>query len=66
MKKVAAKKLEISEAVSHLAVLSAVVVVSLPLLLGDQLTEVLSNLARQGASSIEGFAYSVLMFFGLG
>jgi hypothetical protein len=66
MKKVAAKKLDISAGISNLAVLSAVVVVSLPLLLGDQLTEVLSNLARQGAILIEGFANSVLMFLGLG
>ena len=66
MKKVVAKKLDISTGVSNLAVFSAVVVVSLPLILGDQLTEVLSNVARQGASVIEGFANSVLMFLGLG
>jgi hypothetical protein len=63
MKKVAAKKLEISDAVSNLAIFSAVVVVSLPLLLGDQLTEVLSKLAREGAITIEGFANSVLRLF---
>jgi hypothetical protein len=65
MKKVAVKKLEISEAVSHLAVISAVVVVSLPLLLGDQLPEVLSKVARDCAGMIEGFANSVLIFLGL-
>ena len=64
MKKVAVKKLEISEAVSNLAILSAVGVASLPLLLGDKLPEVLSNVARQGASAVEGFANSVLMFLG--
>ena len=46
--------------------LSAVFVVSLPLLLGDQLTDVLSKAARQGASAIEGLANSVLMFLGIG
>ncbi len=66
MKKVAVKKLEISEAVSNLAILSAVGVVSLPLLLGDQLTDVLSKAARQGASLVEGLANSVLMFLGIG
>jgi len=65
MKKVAVKKLEISEAVSHLAILSAVVVASLPLLLGDDLVVVLSKVAREGASVVEGFANSVLMFLGL-
>ena len=63
MKKVAAKKLEISEAVSHLAVLSAVVVVSLPLLLGDQLPVVASKLLNEGASTIEAFANSFLRLF---
>ena len=66
MKKVAVKKLEISEAVSNLGILSAAGVASLPLLLGDQLTEVLSKLAREGASVIEGFGNSLLMFLGLG
>ncbi len=66
MKKVAVKKLEISEAVSNLAILSAVGVVSLPLLLGDELVVVLSKVAREGASLIEGFANFVLMFLGLG
>lgn len=66
MKKVAVKKLDISAGISNLAVFSAVVVVSLPLLLGDQLTDVLSNVARQCASLVEGFANSVLMFLGIG
>jgi hypothetical protein len=65
MKKVAVKKLEISEAISYLAILSAVVVASLPLLLGDDLVVVLSKAAREGASVIEGFGNSVLMFLGL-
>ncbi len=63
MKKVAVKKLDFSAAISNLAVLSAVVVVSLPLLLGDQLTEVLSKAARQGASVIEGLADFVMRLF---
>ena len=66
MKKVAVKKLDVSSAISNLAILSAAVVVSLPLLLGDKLTEVLSKVAREGAIVIEGSANSVLMFVGLG
>jgi hypothetical protein len=63
MKKVAVKKLDISAAISNLAVVSAVVVVSLPLLLGDQLVVVASKVANEGAILIEGFANSVLRFF---
>lgn len=60
MKKVAVKKLDISDAVSNLAVLSAVVVASLPLLLGDQLVVVASKAATEGASVIQGFADSLM------
>ncbi len=61
MKKVAVKKLDISAAISNLAVLSAVVVASLPLLLGDQLVVVASKVATESASVIQGFANSLLM-----
>ena len=61
MKKVAVKKLDISAVISNLVVLSAVVVASIPLLLGDKLVEVASNVAREGASVIHGFANSILL-----
>ncbi len=60
MKKVAVKKLDFSDAVSNLAVLSAVVVASLPLLLGDQLVVVVSNIVTEGESVIQGFADSLM------
>jgi len=63
MKKVAVKKLDISAGISNLAVLSAVVVVSLPLLLGDQLGVVLSKFATQGAGVIEEFGNFFLRLF---
>jgi hypothetical protein len=63
MKKVAVKKLDISAVISNLAVLSAAVVASLPMLLGDQLVVVASKVAREGASLIQEFANSFLMLF---
>ncbi len=61
MKKVAVKKLDISAAVSNLAVVLSAVVASLPLLLGDQLVEVASRIVTEGASVIQDFADSFLM-----
>ena len=61
MKKVAVKKLDISAGVSNLAVVLSAVVASLPLLLGDQLVEVASRIATEGASVIQDFADSFLM-----
>ena len=61
MKKVAVKKLDISAVISNLVVLSSVVVASVPSLLGDKLPEVASNVAREGASVIQGFANSLLL-----
>lgn len=63
MKKVAAKKLDISAGVSNLAVLSAVVVASLPLLLGDQLVVVATKVATEGAFLIQELANSFLRLF---
>lgn len=61
MKKVAEKKLDMSAAISTLAVLLSAVVTSLPLLLGDQLVEVASRIAMEGTSLIQGLANSFLM-----
>jgi len=63
MKKVAEKKLEISAGISNLAVFSAVIVASLPLLLGDQLVVVASKVANEGASLIQDLANSILGLF---
>jgi hypothetical protein len=60
MKKVAAKKLDMSAVISNLAVLSAVVLVSLPLLLGDQLGVVASKVANEGTIMIQELADSLL------
>lgn len=61
MKKVAVKTLDISAAISNLAVLSSALVASLPLLLGDQLVVVASKVAMEGAIVIQEFADSFLM-----
>ena len=63
MKKVAVKKFDMSAAVSNLAIFSAVVVVSLPLLLGDQLAVVVSNVAYEGSSLIQDLANSFVGLF---
>ena len=63
MKKVAVKKFDMSAAVSNLAIFSAVVVVSLPLLLGDQLGVVVSNVAYEGSSLIQDLANSFVGLF---
>lgn len=63
MKKVVAKKLDVSAVISNLAVFSAAIVVSLPLLLGDQLVVVASRVANGGASIIQDMANSVLALF---
>ena len=64
MKKVVAKKLDTSALISNLAIVSAVVVVSLPLMLGDQLGEVASKVANGGANMIQELANSFLGLFG--
>jgi hypothetical protein len=64
MKNVAVKKLDISDVVSNLAVLCAAVVVSLPLLLGDQLVVVVSKFVNEGAFMIQDLANSFLMLLG--
>ena len=63
MKKVAVKKFDMSAAVSNLAIFTAVVVVSLPLLLGDQLGVVVSNVAYEGSSLIQDLANSFVGLF---
>lgn len=63
MKKVAVKKFDMSAAVSNLAIFTAVVVVSLPLLLGDQLGIVVSNVAYEGSSLIQDLANSFVGLF---
>ena len=63
MKKVAVKKFDMSAAVSNLAVFTAVVVASLPLLLGDQLVIVVSNVAYEGSSLIQDLANSFVELF---
>ena len=63
MKKVAVKKLDISALISNLVILFAVVVACVPLLLGDHIVEVASNVAREGATVVEGFANSLLTLF---
>lgn len=62
MKKVAVKKLDVSGAISNLAILSAAVVASLPMLLGDKLVVVASRIASMGSSAIQGWANSLLMW----
>ena len=63
MKKVAVKQFDMSAAVSNLAIFTAVVVVSLPLLLGDQLGIVVSNVAYEGSSLIQDLANSFVGLF---
>lgn len=63
MKKVAVKKFDMSAAVSNLAIFTAVVVVSLPLLLGDQLGIVVSNVAYEGSSLVQDLANSFVGLF---
>ena len=63
MKKVAVKKFDMSATVSNLAIFTAVVVVSLPLLLGDQLSIVVSNVAYEGSNLIQDLANSFVGLF---
>jgi hypothetical protein len=63
MKKVVAKKLDTSAVISNLAIVCAVVVVSLPLLLGNQLGEIASKVANEGASLIQELGDSFLGLF---
>ena len=60
MKKVAVKKMDISALISNLVIVFSVAVASVPLLLGDQIVEVASNVAREGATVVEGLADSLL------
>ena len=60
MKKVAVKKLDVSALISNLVIVFSVAVASVPLLLGDQIVEVASNVAREGATVVQGFADSLL------
>lgn len=64
MKKVGVNKLDMSAVISNLAVLSAVVVASLPLLLGDQLVVVASKVANEGSILVQDLANSFLGLFG--
>jgi hypothetical protein len=63
MKKVAVKKLDISAAISTLAVLLSAVVASLPLLLGDQLVVVASRVATEGTIMIQELGNSLMGLF---
>ncbi|MGH9970601.1 MAG: hypothetical protein ACREBG_22820 [Pyrinomonadaceae bacterium] len=54
------KKLDISTLTSNLLVLSSVLLAAVPALLGDKLVLVAGNVAREGASVIQGFASSLM------
>jgi hypothetical protein len=62
MKKVAVKKLDVSDVISNLTILSSAVVASLPLLLGDQLVIVASRIANVGSIVIQEWANTLLMW----
>lgn len=63
MKKVAVKKFDMSAAVSNLAIFTAAVVASLPLLLGDQLGVFASKIAYEGSTLIQDLANSFVGMF---
>jgi hypothetical protein len=56
MKKLAVRKPDVSPLISNLLLVSAVVVASIPVLLGDRLVLIASGVVRQGAIQLQEFS----------
>ena len=56
MKKLAVRKPDVSPLISNLLLVSAVVVASTPVLLGDRLVLIASGVVRQGAMLLQEFS----------
>ena len=63
MQKVGMEKVDVSAMVSNLLVFSAVVVVAVAWVLGDQLALIASNLLTEGESIVMQISASVQMWF---
>ena len=63
MKKLAVTKPDFSSLFSNLLIVSAVVVASAPVLLGDRLVLIASELFRQGAILLQDLSISVQRLF---
>jgi len=63
MKKLAVTKPDVSSLFSNLLIVSAVVVASAPVLLGDRLVLIASELFRQGAILLQDLSISLQKLF---
>ena len=63
MKKLAVTKPDVSSLFSNLLIVSAVVVASAPVLLGDRLVLIASELFRQGAILLQDLSISLQRLF---
>ena len=63
MKKLAVTKPDVSSLFSNLLIVSAVVVASAPVLLGDRLVLIASDLFRQGAILLQELSISLQRLF---
>lgn len=59
MKKLAVRKLDVTSLVSNLLLLSAVVAASAPVLLGDRLVLIVSEVIRQGTILLQEVSISL-------
>ncbi len=64
MEKCAARKLDVSSLISTLLVVSAVVVASAPMLLGDQLVVIVSGFANQVTTLLQELMISLQKLVG--
>ena len=59
MKKLAVRKFEASSLISNLLIVSAVVAASAPVLLGDRLVVIVSDVVRQGSILLQELSISL-------
>ncbi len=59
MKKLAVPKLDVTTLTSNLLIISAVVAASTPVLLGDRLVVIVSDVVRQGSILLQGLSISL-------
>ncbi len=59
MKKLAVPKLDVTTLTSNLLIISAVAAASTPVLLGDRLVVIVSDVVRQGSILLQGLSISL-------
>jgi len=64
MKKLAVQKLDVSSLMSNLLIASAVAAACAPVILGDRLVVIVSDVTRQGAVFLQGFSAYLQRLFG--